>query len=70
MRVPIKGGFVNWVPKKIWITSNYHPREWYPNAKDEHVKALKRRFSKVVRYRRCFEVYEEMGPSDSEVVVE
>lgn len=70
MRVPIKGGFVNWVPKRIWITSNYHPRDWYPNAKDEHVKALKRRFSKVIHYRRVFEVVEENSPSDLEVVVQ
>lgn len=52
MRVPIKGGFSNWVPRRIWITSNYGPKEWFPNAKDEHVKALFRRFTKVIRFRR------------------
>lgn len=56
MRVPIKGGFVQWVPRKIWITSNYSPDAWFPNAKDEHVRALKRRFSKVVRFRRLSSV--------------
>lgn len=52
MRVPIKGGFVNWVPKRIWITSNYSPKEWFPNGKCEHVKALLRRCTTVVRFRR------------------
>lgn len=52
MRVPVKGGFVNWCPKKIWITSNYSPKEWYLTAKDEHVKAMFRRFERVVRFRR------------------
>lgn len=27
--VPTKGGHVNWAPKKIWITSNTDPRDWY-----------------------------------------
>lgn len=71
MRVPVKGGFVNWVPKNIWITSNYSPKEWYPNAKDEHVRALRRRFSQVVRFRR-FGSY--LGPGgddeDTEVIVQ
>lgn len=31
LRTPTKGGFVQWAPKRVWITSNLHPREWYPN---------------------------------------
>jgi hypothetical protein len=58
MRVPVKGGFASWVPRRIWITSNYSPKEWFPNAKEEHVKALLRRFAKVVRFRRLI----SMGP--------
>ncbi len=30
MKMPIKGGFINWAPTHIWITSNYHPECWYP----------------------------------------
>lgn len=45
MKVPIKGSFVEWVPKQIVITSNYPPEEWYPNAKDEHKAALLRRIA-------------------------
>jgi len=47
MRVPIKGGYVQWAPKEIILTSNYHPNDWYPNAKSEHVSALKRRFTEI-----------------------
>lgn len=27
----VKGGFVKWVPTHIWISSNLHPRAWYPD---------------------------------------
>jgi hypothetical protein len=64
MRVPVKGSFVQWIPKKIWITSNYGPKDWYPNAKDEHVKALFRRFSRVVRFRRMASV---LNPGDDSI---
>lgn len=47
MRVPIKGGFVQWVPKTIWITSNHHPEEWYQGAKQMHRDALERRLTTV-----------------------
>lgn len=67
MRVPVKGSFVSWIPKKIWITSNYSPKEWYPNAKDEHVKALFRRFDRVVRFRRMASV---LAPGDDSVEIE
>ncbi len=29
-RMEFKGGSVEFSPKKIWITSNIHPRDWYP----------------------------------------
>lgn len=64
MRVPVKGGFVQWVPRNIWITSNYPVNEWYPHAKDEHKKALRRRIETVMRFRRMSSV---MAVDDSEV---
>jgi hypothetical protein len=67
MRVPVKGGFVNWIPRRVFITSNYSPKEWFPNAKDEHVKALFRRFTKTIQFRRLNEVINE--DDRSEVVV-
>lgn len=50
MRVPVKGGFVSWAPKEIYITSNKDPCDWYPNAHSEHVEALFRRFTNVVKF--------------------
>lgn len=49
-KVPIKGGYVEWVPKTIYITSNIDPQNWYMNANPEHVRALKRRFTKVTHF--------------------
>lgn len=48
MQVPVKGGFVNWTPQEIYLTSNLDPSVWYMNASQEHVAALRRRFSHVV----------------------
>lgn len=51
MKVPIKGGFVNWIPKKIFITSNKNPDDWYPCAYSEHRNALKRRLSVITEFK-------------------
>lgn len=34
--VPVKGGFVNWKPKRVIVTSNFHYAELY--HRDEAVK--------------------------------
>ena len=47
MHVPIKGGFTEWAPTKIYITSNIHPKEWYPDADGYSVAAMFRRFNLV-----------------------
>lgn len=43
MQVPVKGSFVKWCPKRIYITSNLDPRDWYANASPAHREALLRR---------------------------
>jgi hypothetical protein len=43
MQVPVKGGFVNWVPRFVFITSNAYPDEWYPEVPVRDMEALKRR---------------------------
>lgn len=48
MKVPIKGDFVEWKPKIIYITSNLNPKDWYKNAHPEHVAAMMRRITTVV----------------------
>jgi hypothetical protein len=50
MSVQIKGGFVNWKPRKLWITSNISPDDWYPQAKEEHKLALRRRLFQVMHF--------------------
>lgn len=45
MQVPIKGGFANWAPKKIYITSNLHPKQWYQDTHDQSLPALMRRIT-------------------------
>lgn len=42
-----KGSYACLNVKKWWITSNVHPKEWYPNAKPEHIAALLRRMTVV-----------------------
>jgi len=34
--------------KTIWITSNLHPRDWYPNLDEETLQALLRRLTIVL----------------------
>lgn len=47
MQVPIKGGFVQLRNKRVIITSNHHPDEWFPSASDAHKKALMRRIKTI-----------------------
>lgn len=48
LKLPIKGGFCDWSPTKITITSPNHPREWYPNlAGADKIDQLIRRINKV-----------------------
>ncbi len=50
-RVPIKGSFVFWEPKKIIITTNLHPHDWYDyDDRPVHYAALKRRITKVIKF--------------------
>lgn len=44
-QVPVKGGYVWWCPKQIYITSNLSPKDWYPQAHEEHRSALLRRLT-------------------------
>lgn len=47
MSVPIKGGFVNWQPKRIYITSNRHVEFWYPGL-GEGLEPLNRRITNKI----------------------
>lgn len=45
--VEIKGSSTALSAKKIWITSNIHPRQWYPELDNETMNALLRRMTIV-----------------------
>lgn len=47
IKVPVKGGFVEWKPKTIYITSNQPVHEWYSR---EDIEALKRRITKSFHF--------------------
>lgn len=50
MRVPIKGSFVQWKPRRIYLTSNHPWIEWYNNVTVEHIEALERRIHIIVKF--------------------
>jgi hypothetical protein len=45
--VPIKGGHVNWNPRRIYITSNVMPALWYESLDGESRAALFRRLDRI-----------------------
>ena len=45
LQVPIKGGFTNWIPRRIYITSNKSPQYWYYER--AYVEPLLRRCEKI-----------------------
>lgn len=55
MQVPIKGGFVNWKPRTIFITSNDPISCWY----QKHHTAILRRVTKIFYFRNGIIVNEQ-----------
>lgn len=49
LNVPVKGSFVKWCPKKVYITSNVPPQDWYQSADGRTRAALLRRLEKVLK---------------------
>lgn len=50
--VPVKGGFIAWRPKRIYITSPFHPRDAYPNVRDENMQQLLRRIDHTIEMKK------------------
>lgn len=46
--VPVKGAFVQWNPKYIYITSNFHPVDWFPTVSD--IAPLLRRIHVIEKF--------------------
>lgn len=47
LRVAVKGGFVNWNPEKIYITSPFKPADAFSNRGIEDIAQVERRITKV-----------------------
>lgn len=46
--VPIKGGFTQWIPERIYITTNFFPRNWYDwSDREQQWPSLIRRFTEI-----------------------
>lgn len=45
LRVEVKGGFRQFVAKRIFVTSNVHWRDWWASIRPEHVAAFERRIT-------------------------
>lgn len=50
LRVPFKGGFREFVAKRVFITSNIPYCEWYVGARSEHRDALSRRITNKIHF--------------------
>jgi len=48
MDVPVKGGFVNWKPERIFFTSNVQVETWWAGASSDQFGAFKRRVTKLI----------------------
>ncbi len=63
VRVPVKGAHTWWMPTKIVITSNIHPRDWYNwEKREEQYRALKRRITQTIEF---FEQDPDLSPSSN-----
>ncbi len=58
VQVPVKGSHAFFNPTTIYITTNIPFDEWYPDAKDAHRLALKRRITECIHF-------EYLGPFDT-----
>lgn len=57
MTVEVKGSTVPFNSPYIFLTSNQDPRDWYPEAIQEHQDALRARFSEVRHFPGALEMF-------------
>ncbi len=50
MTVEIKGGHINFAPRKIYMTSNLEIEEWWPFIDNCHIEAVNRRITEIERF--------------------
>jgi len=67
LNVQTKGGFSRFLAKRVIITSNFSPREWYRNVVEARQESLWRRIATEVEFRLVDEVIDMHGdPADVE----
>jgi len=50
LKVPVKGGFVNWRPERVYFTSNLPVEQWYTGVTEAQARALRRRITHQVHF--------------------
>lgn len=50
MMVPVKGGFVQWKPKRCYFCSNVDPADWWTNITSEQQAAVDRRLHIILKF--------------------
>lgn len=70
MQVPIKGGFVNWIPEIIIITTQKSIRDTFVGEyrTDEDLRQLERRVTRRVHFVSLVGMQHEINLPDEELV--
>lgn len=63
MRVPTKGGFVQWKPNVIWLTTNQPPLTWYEKETPWRRMALVRRLTTIFSATKLPPLHESLCPA-------
>lgn len=50
LRVEVKGGTTSFLAKRVYVTSNLTPEDWYPKATAEQHAAIRRRFKEMKHF--------------------
>lgn len=61
MQVPVKCSFVQWAPRRIFITTNVLPETWFPSAEDTQHSAIRRRITKLWSIKQDI-IFDNNGP--------
>lgn len=54
LKVPVKGGFVNWIPKRIYITSCYTPEECFPDISGNTIDTIGQLLRRITHNKEMF----------------
>lgn len=50
----LKGSHTHPIWTKVWLTSNTHPKDWYPEAHEVKTRALLRRITSIIHFDAAF----------------